>query len=204
MFLHFFVFRHGETDWNAQKKFQGHSDIVLNANGEKQALELQKKLVKLKLKKIVSSDLKRALKTAEIARGTLNIPIEITADLRETHLGEAEGLTHLEINARYGEGCVESWRSIDPAHSAFSFPKGEKKSEHLLRLRRALEKEAHSGAHKAGEQIGVSTHGGSLVRLAHACVGSPMEVIAIPNCVLYELKYDMMTKTWHFVGIVSE
>lgn len=204
MFLHFFIFRHGETDWNAQKKFQGHSDIALNANGEKQALQLQKKLAKLNLKKIVSSDLKRALKTAEIARGTLKIPIETTSALRETHLGEAEGLTHIEINSRFGEGCVEFWRSIDPAHATFSFPKGEKKSEHLARLRKVLEAEAHSGAHSPGEQIGVSTHGGSLVRLAHACVGAPSEVIAIPNCVLYELKYDLKTKTWHFVGIVVE
>lgn len=204
MFLHFFIFRHGETDWNAQKKFQGHSDIALNSNGEKQALELQKKLKKLRLKKIISSDLKRAFKTAEIARGDLTIPIEVTADLRETHLGEAEGLTHLEINTRFGEGCVESWRSIDPQHFHFSFPKGEKKSEHLLRLRRALEAEAHSGAHQVGEQIGVSTHGGSLIRLAHASVGAPSEVIPIPNCVLYELKYNLNTKSWHFVGLVAE
>lgn len=204
MILRFFVFRHGETDWNLQKKFQGHTDIPLNANGMAQALALAEKIKKLQLKAVLSSDLVRALRTAEIAFGDSRpVPFHIHADLRETHLGDAEGLTHEEIHAKFGEDIIAKWKSIAAEDFHYQFPNGEKKSDHLIRLRRVLETYAHGQTHASGDQIGVSTHGGSLVRLVHGCENAPTTAIAIPNCALYEINYIVPEKRWLFVGEVE-
>ncbi len=200
MILRYFVFRHGETDWNLQKKFQGHTDIPLNANGMAQALVLAEKIQKLQLKVILSSDLLRAIKTAEIALGGRTVPFRIHADLRETHLGDAEGLTHEEINSRFGEDIILKWKSIATEDFHYQFPNGEKKSDHLLRLRRFLEAYAHSESHQSGDQIGVSTHGGSLVRLVHSCENAPDTPIAIPNCAIHEINYVVPERRWIYVG----
>ncbi len=202
MVLRFFIFRHGETDWNLQKKFQGHTDIPLNQTGISQATQLAQKVKKLQLKAILSSDLSRALKTAEIALGGRPIPFHIHADLRETHLGDAEGLTHDEINLKFGEDIIAKWKSITTEDVDYKFPNGEKKSDHLKRLRRFIESYAHSGAHQSGDQIGVSTHGGSLVRLVHASEGAPSTTIAIHNCAMYEINYDVLQRRWIFIGEV--
>ena len=62
----FFLFRHGQTDWNLKKRCQGHTDIPLNKNGIKEAEELSIKLESTPLQVIYSSDLKRAVETAEV------------------------------------------------------------------------------------------------------------------------------------------
>lgn len=203
MILRFFVFRHGETDWNLQKKFQGHTDIPLNATGEAQAIQLAEKIKKLQLKAVLTSDLSRAIKTAEIALGGRPVPFHIHADLRETHLGDAEGLTHEEIHSKFGDDIIAKWKSILTEDADYKFPNGEKKSDHLLRLRRALEAFAHSQQHQNGDQIGVSTHGGSLVRLVHACEGAPETAILIPNCCLHEINYHVQERRWVYVGEVE-
>jgi len=200
--LRFFIFRHGETDWNSLKKFQGHTDIPLNSKGESQALILAEKIKKLQLKVVLCSDLLRARRTAEIALGENKVPFHIHAELRETHLGHAEGLTPEEIDAKFGENIVARWKSIASEEVDFCFPGGEKKSDHLKRLHGVLETYAHSEKHGDRDQIGVSTHGGSLVRLVHASDGSPTTAITIPNCVMYELEYSLITKRWKFVGEV--
>lgn len=203
MILRFFVFRHGETDWNLQKKFQGHTDIPLNATGEAQAAQLAKKIKKLQLKAVLTSDLCRAIKTAEIALGGRTVPFHVHSDLRETHLGDAEGLTHDEINLKFGEDIIAQWKSIFTEDADYKFPNGEKKSDHLLRLRRTLENYAHAESHQSGDQIGVSTHGGSLVRLVHACEGSPATAISIPNCCMHEINYNILEKRWIYVGEIE-
>jgi broad specificity phosphatase PhoE len=60
------VFRHGETDWNLNKKFQGHTNIPLNQKGRVQAESLQKKLAAINLDACLCSDLDRAIETAKL------------------------------------------------------------------------------------------------------------------------------------------
>lgn len=200
MILRFFIFRHGETDWNLQKKFQGHTDIPLNATGISQAQLLAEKVKKLNLKALLCSDLSRAIKTAEIALAGKKIPFHIHSDLRETNLGDAEGLNHDEIHQKFGEDIIAKWKSIAAEDFNYKFPNGERKSDHLLRLRRCLESYAHQGKHQSGDQIGVSTHGGCLVRMVHSCENAPTTAIAIPNCVMYEIHYHVNEKRWSFIG----
>lgn len=204
MIIKFFLFRHGETDWNLNRRFQGHSDIALNATGEAQALELAEKLKQLRLKFLLSSDLIRAVRTAEIATSGLNLSMILNSGLRETHLGQAEGLTVDEINQKFSGGLLEKWSAHESLSADFGFPDGETKKQHLVRLKKTLESFADENSHqlKNMDEIGVSTHGGCLIRLIHSCEGAPSERIPIPNCSLYEVHYNFHQKSWHYIRMV--
>ena len=89
--MEFYFVRHGETDWNKKRLYQGNSDIELNENGIKQALNVAKIIEKENINYIVSSPLLRAQKTAEIISEHLNIPFSIIDELKELSLGEKEG-----------------------------------------------------------------------------------------------------------------
>ena len=116
-----FLFRHGETDWNREGRLQGHTDTPLNATGFVQAEELGEALRQHRLDAIVSSDLQRALTTARIAAEALSVPLFTEPLLRETNVGEAEGLLWAEAKARFGEELSERWYADDDV----AFPGGE-------------------------------------------------------------------------------
>jgi glucosyl-3-phosphoglycerate phosphatase len=97
------LWRHGQTSWNLERRFQGSTDIGLTDEGVGQARRAARLLASLKPHAIVASDLSRAATTAaELATLT---GLDVTPDegLRETYAGEWQGLTHDEIIARYGE-----------------------------------------------------------------------------------------------------
>lgn len=86
-----YLVRHGETEWNEKGFIQGHTDIPLNIKGEKQALELAKKLRTVNFSAAFSSDLLRAKKTAEIIALEKKLTIKTTEALRERYFGKYEG-----------------------------------------------------------------------------------------------------------------
>jgi uncharacterized phosphatase len=91
------LIRHGETDWNASGKLQGQTDIELNDFGREQALQVSRYFKTEKWDILVSSPLKRAIKTAEIIASQINLPdIHIVDDIKERGYGAAEGLMHDE------------------------------------------------------------------------------------------------------------
>ncbi|MFE0102967.1 histidine phosphatase family protein [Streptomyces sp. NPDC059009] len=97
------LWRHGQTSWNLERRFQGSTDIELTETGVAQARRAARLLASLEPDAIIASDLKRAAATAgELAAIT---GLEVTHDeaLRETYAGEWQGLTHDEIIARFGE-----------------------------------------------------------------------------------------------------
>lgn len=190
------VFRHGETDWNLNKKFQGHTNIPLNQKGREQALGLQKKLASMSLDACLCSDLDRAIETAKIALAEHSIPYLYSAALRETHLGDVEGQSQIQITEKYGEDMLTQWRSIKAEHQNMGFPNGETKVQHLKRLKEYLE--AALIANPGFCRVAVSTHGGSVVRLVHAADSAPEQAIVIPNCCLYELSFDRKTRIWKY------
>lgn len=98
-----YVVRHGETDWNLARKVQGHSDIPLNTNGEKQAEQLAKELREIHFDEAFSSDLVRAKRTAEIVALEKKLAVTTTQALRETTYGKFEGLHLDEFLAIYDE-----------------------------------------------------------------------------------------------------
>jgi broad specificity phosphatase PhoE len=93
--------RHGETDWNAQHRWQGHSDPPLNARGREQARALAKSIEHADV--VYASDLSRARETAEIVAAKLGLDVRLDARLRERSFGAWEGLTSAEIEERFAE-----------------------------------------------------------------------------------------------------
>ncbi len=93
----FYFLRHGETDWNVQKRLQGHTDTPLNENGREQARAAIALLQNHPIDRIVASPLSRAFETAEIVNAALKKPIETHEGLKERHFGLFEGKTHEEI-----------------------------------------------------------------------------------------------------------
>ena len=96
--------RHGETDWNAERRFQGHANPPLNDTGRAQARALAEHLADRRLTAIYSSDLRRAAETARIVGTQLGLPVSQLPSLREIDVGEWSGLTVAEVTERYPDG----------------------------------------------------------------------------------------------------
>ncbi len=108
------IVRHGETDWNTQKIFQGREDIELNKKGEEQAYLVAKHLKKSQWDVIVSSPLKRALSTAKIIGESVGID-EITAldAFIERDFGKGSGMTIEQQNQNFSDGIIPGKESDD-------------------------------------------------------------------------------------------
>lgn len=104
--------RHGETQWNKLGKLQGHLDSELTLTGIEQAKRLSHKLEKFSPDLIISSDLGRAVSTAEWLNQRLNLPIEHNALLRERCFGELQGLL------RQAEQNQQLWQAYDSRFNA--------------------------------------------------------------------------------------
>ena len=87
-----YLIRHGQTDWNLEKKTQGHTDISLNENGKEQAKLVSRIISNYKIDKIYSSDLLRAKETAEIINENFGLNIILDNRLREINYGDLEGV----------------------------------------------------------------------------------------------------------------
>jgi broad specificity phosphatase PhoE len=96
--------RHGETDWNREHRWQGRADPPLNALGREQAAALAASLAGVPLEAIYSSDLARAVETAELVGGALEIAVTAEPALREIDVGEWSGLTTAEIERAFPAG----------------------------------------------------------------------------------------------------
>ena len=102
-----YFIRHGQTNWNIEKKLQGQTDIPLNNSGRKQAEEAAEEIVKkLKIDRIISSDLSRAIETAEIINKRIGVKITLDKRLREENYGEYEGRQVADIT-------VEQWNILN-------------------------------------------------------------------------------------------
>ena len=126
--------RHGETMYNAQRRYTGQSDIPLNTLGERQSAALVESLASDHFDVIVTSDLERTCVTAEAIARNHGLAVQVDIDLRELAFGEWEGYTYDEVLARDAKQ-VAQWRS-DPA--TYAPPGGETVSQLRDRCARAL------------------------------------------------------------------
>ena len=106
----FYIVRHGQTNWNILGKTQGHGNSDLTPKGENQALELSKAIKEYPIDYIYSSDLGRAVQTAEIIGSTIGVDIIQTPSLREMGFGDWEGLLIEEIKKDHAK-TYETWRN---------------------------------------------------------------------------------------------
>lgn len=194
-----YFIRHGETDWNKQNRFQGHTDIPLNQNGRNQAMLLSSEVRNLGIQAVVCSDLARAKETAEIAFSGLDLPMFTTPSLREIKLGVVEGLTKTEVVSKFGESRYLTYSSIHPSDLDFSFPEGETKLNVVARAKFFLEEFLAKNSYKT---IAVSTHGGVLYWFCHSCDGSPSKPIPITHCTVYKVILDH--NNWRYIGPILQ
>ena len=155
------VARHGETDWNLERRWQGHAESDLTAHGRAQAQALGEQLLDRGIDAIYSSDLRRARDTAAIVGGELGLPIRVEQALREVDVGEWSGLTTAEIEARYPEGAARR-RS---GGTATGWEQGESIDAMSARIGAALIELAV--AHD-GKTVLVVTHGGPIREVRRA------------------------------------
>ena len=101
--------RHGETDWNAERRVQGHTDRPLNEAGRAQAKELADALEGQRLDAIYSSDLTRAYETAREVADRRGLAVRALPDLRERNFGSWEGLTDDEVLERFPHARTGPW-----------------------------------------------------------------------------------------------
>ena len=148
------LWRHGQTDWNVENRFQGHSDIPLNKVGEYQASEAAKVLAALRPDRIISSDLLRAQSTAAALAQLTDIKVEINRNLSETDGGLWEGKLASENRASHGELFANWYEGGDEPAGVT----GERRSEVAKRAVSVIEKET---ANFSGTIVFV-THGGTV------------------------------------------
>jgi len=147
------LIRHGETDWNRQRRYCGFSDIDLNQNGKKQGELLGQRLKKEKIDKVYSSGMKRTDNFAAIALGP--VTVEKIFGLREVNFGSLEGLTYQEVMKKlpliYGK-----WLDNPLANQ---IPDAESLSCFAARVRQALAKILSDNK---GSSSAVFSHAGPL------------------------------------------
>ena len=161
------LWRHGQTDWNTVNRFQGHSDIPLNAVGQYQAKHASSILVGMQPTKIISSDLSRARETAQALGDLTKLKVEIDIDLRETNGGLWEGKTGAENRAEDLENFV---RWIDGEDNPAGTT-GEKRSEVANRAVGSI-KRALDGLDN--QLLVVTTHGGTARCVLGSLLNLPM------------------------------
>jgi 2,3-bisphosphoglycerate-dependent phosphoglycerate mutase len=161
----FFLVRHGESTWNAARLVQGHTDVAhLTERGRLQASDVAAHLKGEGATRVISSDLTRAVETAETISRALDLPLSLDAGLRERHYGSFEGRPIDEVTPQMID--VVDGAIVDPcAHPGG----GESHLEFYARTRETLERLAIS---HPGERIIAVTHGG-VIRILRAGAQRP-------------------------------
>ena len=157
--------RHGRTKWNADKRFQGHTDVPLDDEGRAQAAGLAALLRDQRIDVAVSSDLSRAVETARIVLGARAIPLRLDPDWREMRFGDWEGLTWEQIraaNPHLAETDLTSVKSYTPGG-------GETFDDLTARIARAVER-VSAETPPDGAAL-VATHAGPLHALLSVLLG---------------------------------
>jgi broad specificity phosphatase PhoE len=192
--LRIYLARHGQTDWNAERRLQGGTDTELNETGRQQAAELAARLDGIALDAVYSSQLRRSRDTAQVVAGESGVVS--LAELNEQQLGEFEGAY---LDGRDPDVAAEfERRSADPYDTMGG---GESIEQHLARVEKAVEQ--IRGRHPSG-QILIVGHGGTNAQILRALLGLSAEEageIAQSNSELYliELSPGRDPRLWKLI-----
>ena len=156
--------RHGETDWNVERRVQGHSDRPLNETGRSQAAALVEELADERIDAVYSSDLARALDTAGGVAAARGLRVDALPELREKNFGTWEGLTDREIRERFPQASTGPWGDAETS---------EELAERVLAALRII------AAHHPGGRVLVVTHGGPVRAVLRHCAAEDGPVL---NC----------------------
>jgi broad specificity phosphatase PhoE len=179
--------RHGETDWNFQRRWQGHADTPLNEKGRAQSAALAAALASRRIDLIYSSDLARARETAEIVGAVLGLEVRLDRRLREVDVGEWSGLTSAEVERRYPLGARER------REGGTGWERGEPFDVMADRVVTAL---VGIAAAHASACILVVTHGGPMRAARAACGDERSDWTSAGNCDLDVLAVEDSRVRW--------
>lgn len=158
--------RHGETDFNAEGRMQGHLESHLTEVGQAQIRRAAPVLAAYDPARLISSDLSRSARTAEQVGETCGLPVKLDPRLRETHLGEWQGLTLNEVE-RGWPGLLGYWRS-DPEWAP---PGGESRVDVAARVMPLVDELVEELCDGPAETVLLFAHGGLIASLSCALMG---------------------------------
>ncbi len=210
--LRIYFVRHGQTEWNFIKKFQGQKDIPLNDMGRQQAQQVADYLKKVPFDVMYSSDLSRAADTADVINVHHNLPIERDSRLREKSFGCFEGFTAQEAQVKYPD--IRNAYHADRLN--FVIPGGESRLQFIIRVGEFLEQihEKH-----AEQTVAIVAHGGVLGSMMSYIISKKLEfdspqfvpLFTIQNCSVSQLEcrrgewlIHTLNEIHHLEGLIGE
>jgi len=190
-----YLIRHGETDWNAEKRWQGSIPTELNSLGYQQARLLAQHLSPISFSAIYASDLPRAHQTAQALAELSQQTVQIEADLQEVNVGILQGFTGDELRTRYPKIFAE-WinGSMD-----FAPPDGESRRDGQIRMARIFDAivARHDGI------VAMVSHGGT-IRLLLRMLFSDHQAIQNDQYTLPNTSYSRLVRTTDGAWTVHE
>jgi probable phosphoglycerate mutase len=178
--------RHGVTDWNREKRLQGHTDVALNQEGREQALCVASALQTEVFTAFYSSDLRRALETAQAVANGRGQHVHTQRELRERHYGVFEGIAQQELPQRFPQAYAD-WKG---RKAQAALPGGESLHDFYQRIRTHLQRLAQQ---HHGQRIFIATHGGVLDCVYRLCTGFPLSAPRaweLPKTGINRVRYD--------------
>ncbi len=185
--LELWLIRHGETDWNAQERIQGASDVPLNATGRAQAAALARRLAATRFDVVVASDLDRARATATTALP--NADVRLDPRLRELHYGDFEGCTWADLASGALAASAVHWRADRQRRRT---PNGESFDDLAARVAAFRADLPTSG------RVAAFAHGGTIRSALYAVLGSNEGRgwrLEIANTSITRLRFDARKTT---------
>ena len=159
-----FLVRHGETDWNREKRYMGQRDIPLNALGRAQAQATAKLLKEEPIAAVYSSDLSRAAETARIIAQKHKLNVILSKELREMNYGHWEGKLFDEVKKL----CPQELEQLENAPLEFAPSGGESRKQLFERV---IKKLTEIIARHPNESVVVVSHGGPIRAIINYAIG---------------------------------
>lgn len=178
--------RHGETDWNVEKRIQGQIDIPLNETGHAQALAMAFNAGHHNFSAIYSSDLGRARQTAEALADRYEFSVKELSLLRERNYGIFQNVTKPDAGTQF----PEAYKYYEARDLDYDFETGESLNAFAKRVEEAVD---WLTRHHDGHTIAAVTHAGVLDILYRRATGRPLHTprdFHIPNCALNWFHFD--------------
>lgn len=192
---HLYIFRHGQTIWNAEGRPHGQHEypVPLTVNGTEQAAKLAKNLSDKKIKLLISSDLLRARQTGEIVAKEIDVEIIFDRRLREVDYGILNGLYTLEREDIYPDF------KLSYQDNQISFPEGESLHQVGLRMKEVIVDICGKYSYR---NIAFSSHGHAITALITELFGYKIQ--KMENCTYVHITYDPVKDLFEAVELPPE
>lgn len=180
----FYIFRHGQSTYNVAGRTQGQTnDSVLTEQGKEQAVLVGEKLKNKEIDIIVTSPLKRAMQTAELANQALNVPVETDEHFIEVNVGVVEGLHYTEIRDKFPD-IFEKMHIPGTEFENVCYPEGETRKQVRERVFAGLEMWAQKPNYKT---VAVSSHG---IMLSQTLTALGLDAVEVKNGAVLHIKKE--------------